>query len=418
MTIAVDRGRRRGISLLLFVLVVGLASGCDGELGRADSNRAGRAGESSAGAPETRVRVRVEPVRRARLAFGERVTGTVRAYHRAELTAEIQGRVLERVVEPGTRVEQGDVIVRLEDSRFALELRRAQAALTAARTVERHAKRELERGDQLFARNAISTQRLDDLRHAVDRARDELALALVARDTARRNLADTRITAPFDGDVDSVAVDVGDYVAPGTQIATLVDLSRVRIVGGVTAGEAARLAPGTTANVAFADLGGEIFEATLESVARVASESDGTYAIELWLEDVDERMRDGLVAQIALPDPEDGPRLVTRRAALLRRDGQPEVFVVEGVGAHGVARARRIRTGRREGQWVEIRDGLEVGERVVWDGHFALAEGTPVVVDGAPEGESNERVAHVNGPSDEAARVARDSGETSIVAED
>ena len=338
--------------------------------------------EIVASLPETRLRVRVEAVRLGALATHDRVTATVRAFHRSTITAEIQGRVLERSVEAGTTVERDGAILRLEDSRFELERRRAEASLASARTVLKHAERELARGDRLLREKAISTQRHDDLSHGVDRARDEFSLAEVARDTAQRNLADTRITAPFAGTVDSVSVDVGDFVAPGTPVATLVDLSKVRIFGGVTASEAARLVPGTKARVSFNDLGGETLEATLESVARVASAGDGTYTVELWMEDPLGRMRDGLVAQVEISDPDEAPRLLARRTALLRRNGRPELYIVEGVGEDAVVRTRQVRTGRSEGQWIEILEGVEEGERVVWEGQFALADGVSVVVDG------------------------------------
>ncbi len=355
-------------------------------LGCGDSNagNAPDAARRAVEAPRPRLRVRVEPVRLARLAIADRVTGTVHAFHRATITAETRGRVLARIVEPGASVEAGETILELESSRFELEVRRSEAALSAAHTVLRHATREFERAERLLAQKAVSTQHHDDLRHAVDRAKDEIVLSKVARDTARRNLADTRITAPFGGTVDSMEVDVGDFVVAGTPVATLVDLSRVRILGGVTAREAARLVPGTKARVSFADLGGAIFEATLESVGRVAASRDGTYGIELWMADERGLMRDGLVAQIELPDPDQEPRLLARRAALLRRDGHAEVFVVVGQGEATVATARRLRTGRSQGQWVEIIEGLAEGDRVIWDGQFALAEGTPVLIDGAP----------------------------------
>lgn len=367
--------RRRLVLGATLILSAALGCGLAGDAGSPE--------ESAARGPLlARQRVRIEPVRLDVLADDHRVTATVRAFHRATLTAETQGRVVKRVVEPGTRVEKEGRIVLIEDSRARLELRRAEASLAAARTVLAHAERELARGDQLLGRKALSTQAHDDLKHGVDRAGDEVALARVTRDTARRTLADTRITAPFDGSVDSIAVDVGDYVAPGTPIAVLVDLSRVRIYGGVTAAEAARLEPGTTAQVSFRDLGGKRFEATLESVARVASAADGTYAIELWMDDPEAQLRDGLVAQVELPDPQKMPTLLAKRAALLRRDGHPEVFVVEGEGTSAVARARRVRTGRSAGDWIEVLDGLEEGERVVWDGQFALGDGVAVVIDG------------------------------------
>ena len=370
----------RLLSLILLILIAG-QTGCSDSPATSQSTSTLEIGT----APRARLRVRATPIALDRLGGVERVTGTVRAYHRATITAETQGRVLARAVEPGTTVESGGLILELEPSRFALELRRAEASLRAARTVIAHAKREFARGEQLLAQRAISTQKHDDLHHAVDRASDELALSEVARDTAQRNLEDTRIVAPFGGSVDSIAVDIGDFVAPGTPIATVVDLSRVRIFGGVTAQEAARLTTGLSARVSFADLGGDVFVATLESVSRVAGKLDGTYRIELWMEDPRGVLRDGMVAQIELPEPHDEPRLLARRAALLRRDGHPEVFVVEGEGDQTVARTRRLKTGRSQGDWVEVLDGLEVGDIVVWDGHFALADGTPVVLDGAQE---------------------------------
>ena len=334
---------------------------------------------------EARLRVQVDPVRRTQLASADHITGTVRAFHRATVTAETQGRVLHRYVEAGASVEAGQLLIELESSRLELELRRSTASLHAAKTVLAHAKRDFARAEQLFKENAMSTQQHDQLQYEVDRARDEIALATVARDTAKRNLEDARITAPFAGTVDSLMVDVGDFVTAGKAVANIVDLSRVRIFGGVTAREAARLEPGLTAQVTFADLGGTTFEATLQSVGRVAGNNDGTYEIELWMDPDSTPMRDGIVAQISLHDANQEPALLVRRAAILHRDGQPEVFIVTRASGRPVAEIRRVRTGRSQGEWVEVIDGLEEGDQVIWDGQFALDDGASVIVDGAPE---------------------------------
>ena len=368
----------RRVMLFVLSLFVALLFGCSG---RDDAN-GGDDLISASPLPPVRLRVRVDPVRLEPFAADPAVTGTTRAFHKATITAETQGRVLARKLEPGAAVEVGGVIVALESSRFELEVRRTTASLGAKRTVLRHAERELARGDQLMKQKAISSQQHDDLALAVDRARDEILLAEVARDTAKRNFEDTQIAAPFDGTVDSIEVNVGDFVAPGTPVAKLVDLSRVRIFGGVTAKEAARLSPGAKANVSFADLGGEMFEATLKSVARVASSGDGTYGIELWMDDPAGKMRDVLVARIELLDADERPTLIARRAALLRSNGYSEVLIVSTTGGENRAETRRVRTGRIHGEWVEILDGLAEGDRVIWDGQFALGEGSVVVIDG------------------------------------
>lgn len=373
---SVRRGSARACGIGLAVGLVLLLGGCGG----ADGNRDVAAPVEGA-APATRLRVRTQPVRLARLEASDSVTGTIRAHHRATITAETQGRVVARALPPGSPVGVGGLLVELEDARQVLALRRAEAALATAATVLRHAERELSRGEQLLAQNALSTQQHDDLRLVVDRARNEHELALVARDTAKRDLADTKIRAPFAGTVDTLAVDVGDFVSVGTPVATLVDLSRVRIFGGVTAREAARLVPGTPARVAVADLEGRSFEAELVSVARVADPRDGTYELELGMENPG-GLRDGMVATIVLESAGEEAVLLAPRAALLRRGGRPEVFVVERGEAGPVARVRGVRTGRVEGDAIEILEGLRAGEEVVFEGHFALQDGASVAIDG------------------------------------
>jgi multidrug efflux pump subunit AcrA (membrane-fusion protein) len=167
-------------------------------------------------------------------------------------------------------------------------------------------------------------------------------------------------------------------------VATLVDLSRVRIFGGVTAREAARLVPGTPANIGVADLDGRSFEAELVSVARVAGRLDGTYEIEFGMPNPG-GLRDGMVVSIELRDASGASGLLAPRAALLRRGGQTEVFVVERSASGPIARVRRVRTGRVDGESIEILDGLAAGDEVIFDGHFALQDGAGVVLDGATD---------------------------------
>ena len=354
-------------------------------VGCVDSNasRVDPEADSVQSAIETRLRVKVEQVQRAPLPGGGSVTGTVHAFHRARITAETQGRVVSRIAEPGTELKEGEALVQLESSRLELEVRRAEAALRAAKTVVAHAKREFQRGEQLVAESAISAQRRDDLRLALDRAGDDLAIAVVARDTAKRNLEDSRIEAPFAGTVDSIEVSVGDFVSPGTAVATMVDLTRVRIFAGVTAREAARLRAGSAARVSFADLGGRSFEATLKSVGRVANESDGTYEVELWMDNAETMMRDGLAARVELPNDNADEFVLAPRVALMRRNGNPEIFVISDEGGRTVARSRILRTGRSDGNWIEVVEGLESGDRVISDGQFALADGSIVDIDGS-----------------------------------
>lgn len=334
-----------------------------------------------AGPLQTGVHVRTVDVEVGRLTARDQVSGRVHAFHKATITAEASGRVVERLVERGDRLEAGQPLFRLDASRPRLELDRATATMRLRETDLAHAKTEFERGLKLLERNAISEQRRDDLEYAVDQAENQLALARVARDTARRALADATIEAPFAGIVESTAVDTGDFVSAGTPVASLVELSRVRLRAGVTAAEASRLTPGMRATASFTALGGESKGAELKSVGLVADRADGTYVVEFWVGNDDGRLREGMIASVALPAEERDPRPLVPRGALIRREGRIAVFVVEENGSGALARARSVTVGRSQGERVEVLEGLRGGERVVVDGHFALSDGARISVE-------------------------------------
>lgn len=372
--------RRHHIAATLAVMFLGCGS--------AEETTEGEASVASTTADPLRVgiRVRVAAVRSGAVARRDDTTGVVYAFHKATVNAETEGRVVERRIERGDAVQEAAVLFELDSSRPALELRRATATVRARETDLAHAKRELSRGQKLIAQNAISEQRRDDLLYGVEKAENELALARVTRDTARRILADATIRAPFGAVVEDTSVDVGDFVAPGAPVATLVELSRVRLRAGVTASETAGLEIGLTASARFAALGGNEVDAVLKSVGLVADPANGTYPVEFWIDNPAGRLREGMVGSITLPTtPRSGLQLRLPRAALVRHTDGLGVFLVEGEGDEAHAVARTIHVGQREGDWIEVVDGIEDGDWVVVDGQFALRDGAPVVAERIPE---------------------------------
>jgi len=331
----------------------------------------------------TAVRVRVVPVREGWVEQSYTASGVTSAFRRATVAAETAGRVVERRAEPGDVVELGQALIVLDDTRLRLSEEQAGATLRSREIDLAEARHDLERADRLVGDDAISKSRYDSLRFGVDRAASAVELARVALRTAQRNLVDATVCAPFGGSVEKLRVDVGDHVGPGTPLATLVDLARVRIHAGVTAAEAATLAPGTRAPVVFTDLGGVATEAEIRSVSRVADPASGTYAVELWLESPDPRLREGMVAQVRLPMVAQERRSVVPRAALIRRQGGAAVFVIERGAGETRAVARLVRTGRSNGDSVEILEGVSPKDEVVVEGLFALRDGAPVTVERA-----------------------------------
>ena len=327
------------------------------------------------------LRVRVEPVREGRIERGGEVTGVVRAFRGATVSAETAGRVLERYVEPGDTVEAKQPLLRLEDTRLRLAVEQARAKVAARKIDVEEAGRELDRGEELARGKTISKSRREALGYAVERTRSGLALAEVSLREAERALADATVRAPFPGSIETVHVDVGDYLVPGTPVTSLVDLSRARLRAGVTAAEATQLAAGARATAIFEDLGGAAIPGEIRSIGRVADPASGTYQVEMWLDNPEASLRDGMVGRLRFPLAGEATHVIAPRSALVRRDGRLTVFVVEDSPEGLTAHARPVLLGRSDAEQVEVLEGAALGDRLVTHGLFALRDGAKVQVE-------------------------------------
>jgi multidrug efflux pump subunit AcrA (membrane-fusion protein) len=117
----------------------------------------------------------------------------------------------------------------------------------------------------------------------------------------------------------------------------------------------------------------------------MADPKTGTYPVELWLDNAERRIREGMVGQLELPTPESASSVIAPRAAILRKGGLA-VYVVEERDGQARAVARPVRTGRAQGDLIELLEGVDAGERVVVEGQFALVDGASVFVDESSAG--------------------------------
>jgi RND family efflux transporter MFP subunit len=334
---------------------------------------------------EARVRVRVESARQQPLADAGELTGIVEPFASVVVKAETGARVEARHIERGEAVEAGALLYTLDGSRMRIEYSRAKASILARQNDVEQAQRELDRASQLHQREGISAAAHDRTASAAKSAATAEQLAELSARAASRGLRDAKILAPFSGLVAEFHAELGDFVGPGSPVATLVDLSRVRLRVGLTAGELELATVGARVPVSFSELGGLTIEAELRSVSPLVDPRTGTYAAELWLDNPAQRLRQGMLGRVELGRAVDDPstQLTIPRAAVVRRGGKFAVWVVTEHEPDGPARveARTLLLGRAAGERVIVREGLRAGEQVVVEGVFALREGAAVVIE-------------------------------------
>ncbi len=322
------------------------------------------------------VRVRVAEVRQTEMASFATASGVVEPFRRATVAAEASGRVVERLVEPGQSVNAGQNMITLDAELAQIARRQAAARKRTAQVNLSEARSELARGQNLRQRQFISEDTLETLRFAVQRAEAGLREAEAALMSAERTLRDATVRAPFDGTAEVVHAQVGDFLNPGMPVVSLVDFSRARVRAGLTAREAAEVVAGSAATVSLEALGSVRLEGAVRSVARISDPTSGTYAAEIWIDNAENRLREGMLANVRVDFVTPTTSVAVPSISVFRRDGTMKVFVVED----DVSRLRTIETGRSSGALVEVLSGLKLGERVVVDGQFALRDGAKVNV--------------------------------------
>jgi HlyD family secretion protein len=327
--------------------------------------------------------------------------GTVEARRRSRIAAEIGGRVVEIRHREGERVKKGEVLVLLaEDSlRARLEQAREGVPVASARLEDAclrrdRAQRELERTRRLAEQNVASEDRLDALQYAFDSARvacegarAELAQAKANWRAAEAEIEKATITAPFDGVVAEVNVEVGEWVTPSPPLLTapavidLIDPSSIYVSAPMDEVDAGAIVTGLPVRVSVDSRPGESFPGRVMRVAPYVLDTEAqnrTLEIEVSIDDpkIAETLLPGTSAdaEVILESREDVLRIPT--SALLRSQ---KVLVLED----GELVERTVELGLRNWQYAEVKSGLSQGERVVasLDSKAIVAGASAVVVD-------------------------------------
>ena len=143
------------------------------------------------------------------------------------ITSRIAGRIKQLDLIEGDRVKQGQVVCRIEDIDLRNQLAKSKADLAHSDANLAQAQRDLTRDNQLFQEHVIASKVRDDVLTAVQQSQAEVLSARANLKFFEDQLADTQIKSPVDGVIVSKALEVGEWVTPGTPILTVDDLSTI-----------------------------------------------------------------------------------------------------------------------------------------------------------------------------------------------
>lgn len=380
-------------SALLLAALAAAAAGCGGDAASA------RADAPAVTADEPR-EVQVEPVRSDRLVRTIAVTGTLAAEDQVTLSLKVTGRLHELYVDLGSRVSQGQVLARLVPTDFDLRASQAEAALQQARArlglpldgesdrvdvestgIVRSARALLaearltrdrigtfvERGiaakAQLDAAEAalqVADSRYQD---ALEEVRNRQAILEQRRtelELARQAVRDSSLVSPLDGMVRERHVSVGEYLAAGTPVVTIVRVHPLRLRLAVPERDSTLVRANQQVLVTV-DGDPTQHAGRVARVSPAIDESSRTLMIEAQVPNPRGQLRPGSFANATIVTGSADQALLVPSSAIVTFAGVDKVLVVRD----GVVAEQRVTVGRRDAGRAEILEGVQAGDPVI-----------------------------------------------------
>ncbi|HKK97845.1 MAG TPA: efflux RND transporter periplasmic adaptor subunit [Marivita sp.] len=284
------------------------------------------------------------------------------------LRAEASGDVAEVLVEKGDDVSEGDIIARLTTDRV-------QADLTRALEEQTRAQRELDNATALRERGVATVDR-------VIQAQATLAAAQAAVTAAEEALDSTNIIAPFDGRIETLSLDAGEFISAGSDVGRIVDNQPLTVALQVPQQALGRLQNGQTASVSF--ITGEEREGRVTFVGTSAAAETRTFLAEIAVPNEGGTIPAGISAEIRIPTGQRDAHFISPSAVSLSPDGVTGVKTVED----GTVAFYEIEVVRAEvdGIWVtglpDEAEIITIGQGYVREGETVDARQDPNAGDG------------------------------------
>lgn len=379
---------------------------------------------------ESKARVQ-EPIRRVSVEIREIVPrpytrrveafSTATPFRKGTVSAQVTGPIvmLARNTEPGMAVRQNQELAKIEDTRYRLTLQKARAnlkKLEALLAIERNenerrtaifriaeqrlalAQADYERNRELFEKEIIAKKTLEAAQNEMELRREEFEKArseLQSRqariqtieadligakaevDRLQEDLADTVVRAPFDGVIGDRFVEIGDQVAPGQKLFTVLEISWVKVVARIPSEFIGRIEAGMLVEVTTRSYPKTIFNGTVIHVYPEADLKSRTFAVEVKVNNqLKPMILPGMFARVRVPIMTLDQALLVPRDALLQDDRNTYLYVVD----------RSTETAYRRNLVIEelgpevavVREGLRAGETIVVRGQERLHDGATV----------------------------------------
>lgn len=285
--------------------------------------------------------------------------GSVKSRTVAKIAPKLAARIVEVNVQTGNKVGQGDIIARLDERVYRAAYNEAVAALNAAKANYSEAAADSRRIQDLYSKEAATRQDYDTVTARARAAKATVSQAASAVEQAKVNLGESELRAPFAGVIAARLKEPGDMGLPNDPVVILQQPEDLRFEAAIPSSCARRVRLGLPVTIRI-----DHFDGPLEaSISEIAPEIDQATRTQLVKADikVSDALQPGLFGWLDLSCSDASRALFVPVAAVLHYGQLEAVRVVENNRVY----TRHVRTGKRQGDFVEILSGLKSGETLL-----------------------------------------------------
>ncbi len=293
-----------------------------------------------------------------------RILAEVEAWSDVTVSAEEAGVIEIFYVEKGTAVREGQRIAKIDDRVLRAQVDEAKAAYDLAMW-------RFDSQRQLWEDEKIGSE----LSYQEAKHNAELQRARLANFEAR--LDRTVIRAPFSGIFDEHYIDAGERVNPGSAVARFIDVSRLKVVGGVPERYASAVQPGDPVRINF-DLVDQDLDGAIGYVGSAVDTRNRTFPIEIVMDNPNGVIKPQMIAGVEIATDHFDSAIVVPQNAVIRTERGYQVYVVEEDDGELYARSRPVEVGPSYADAIVLEAGVSFGDRVVIRGQQLVEAGDRV----------------------------------------
>jgi len=404
--------------LLVLVAVAGFIAACGGSKANVRKEQPG------ANQPAAVEVTTAAAIKRELPTFFE-ATGSLAGDQQTDVAPQTSGKVVAVGVDIGSRVQRGQMLVRLDDAELKLRVDQATAQVAQAKAAVKQAEekiglrpgqtfdpnrvaevgaarvgldlaeKDLRRAEELIQSGVVSRSFYDDQRARRDQLKEQYEVALaqarqnyaaveVARTNvanaesqlglARQNLSYAIIPAPIDGYVSERPADLGEYVSPQQKVATIVRTNPLRIRIDIPEQAISAVRVGQSVSVTTSAWPDKNFAGRVARIAPNVSTTSRTLTVEAEIENSGGALKPGQFATVRILQERAEPAVLVPARAVVSEAGVSRVFVIKD----GHAEQRLVQTGQTDGDLIEIKTGIAADEQVATTNLEQLSDGIAV----------------------------------------